>query len=240
MLTSVCLFTRGRGKKGLQGQDHQSSRNISTASTTNTKNCFMQMPGTTSKADADHQHEPATTTAEKVRLFEATAELAKLRAGLHSKEQEKATMHMQLQQQDFTVKKMSSDISRQKSDLRQQADLTLAAKDQQIEQLLTRLQQKESAVQQLYAALQEQQQQQQEAVALSQSKPKQNKLKLIDPEVLARIKGSSSLVAKLEHLPAPLPKPSAAATAAASFSSYLYKGMRQVNCCAAIDLQVGC
>ena len=169
------------------------------------------------------------TTAEKVRLFEATAELAKLRAGLHFKEQEKAVLHMQLQQQDFTVKKMSSDISRQKSDLRQQANLTLAAKDQKIEQLLTRLQQKDFAVQQLYATLQEQRQQQQETRAQRQPGKKQNKLKLLDPEVLAKITGSSSVTPKLEPPSVPVPMMSAAATAAASFVTYLNPGTRQVT-----------
>ena len=169
------------------------------------------------------------TTAEKVRLFEATAELAKLRAGLHTKEQEKAVLHMQLQQQHFAVKKMSSDTSRQKSELRKELKLTLAAKDQQIEQLEDRLQQNESAVQQLYAVLH----QHQEALAQSQSQQKQNKFELLDPDILARIKipPSSGTLSRDGRVGKclPGPKKSAAATAAASFVTHLNKVARQVT-----------
>lgn len=168
-------------------------------------------------------------TAEKVRLFEATAELAKLRAGLHTKEQEKTVMQMQLQQQHFAVKKMSSDVSRQKSDLRKESELTLAAKDQQIEQLESRLQQNESAVQQLYAVLQ----QQQEVLNRNQSEQKQSKIQLPAPEVLAEIKiplgsGSTSRDGP-SGTPLAGPKKSAAAAAAASFVTHLNKAAQQVT-----------
>ena len=167
------------------------------------------------------------TTAQKVRLFGATAELAKLRAGLNTKEQEKAVMQMQLQQQHFAVKKMISDVSRQKSYLRKESEVTLAAKDKQIEQLESRLQQSQSAVQQLYALLQ----QQQEAVRQNQSEQKHNKFQLLDPEVLAKIKiplspGTMSMDGKALAGPK---KRSAAAAAAASFATHLNKAAWQVT-----------
>ena len=169
------------------------------------------------------------STAEKVRLFEATAELAKLRAGLHTQEQDKAVLQMQLQQQHFAVKKMSLDVSRQKSDLRKESELTLAAKDLQIEQLKSRLQQNECAVQQLYAVLQ----QQQEALRQNQSEQKQNKFQLLDPEVLAKIKipassGTMSIDGRGGKAHAG-PKKSAPAAAAASFVTHLNKAARQVT-----------
>ena len=186
----------------------------------------LQASSGSPKGKAEHQDHNSLTTSEKVRLFEATAELAKLRAGLHTKEQEKAVMQLQLQQQQFAVKKMSSDVSRQKSDLCKESELTLAAKDQQIEQLESRLQQNESAVQQLYAVLQLQQ----EAVRQNQPEQKQNKFELLDPEVLAKIKMPSSSGSKSRDGPNGRsnvgPKTSVAAAAAASFVTHLNKAAR--------------
>lgn len=168
------------------------------------------------------------TSAAKVRLFETTAELAKLRAGLDTKEQEKAVLQMHLQQQHFAVKKMSMDLTRQKSNSHKESELMLAAKDQQIEQLGSILQQKESAVQQLYEVLKQQQE------ALTKTKPqseqKQSKFELLDPEVLAKIKISPcSGPVSAERKTLPGPRKSAAAAAAASFVTHLNNAARQVT-----------
>ena len=191
----------------------------------------MQAHVTFPKAKANSDVDSIATTAEKVRLFEATAELAKLRTGLHTKEQEKAVLQLPLQQQDFTVKKMNSDLSRHKLELHRASDMTLAAKDRQIEQLEDRLRQNESAVLQLYGVLQHQQQQ---VAAREQSEKQQHQFKLLDPEVLAKIKGISISVTVNEDDQVGqgkcTPKGSVAAAATASFVTHHNKAAGQVNC----------
>lgn len=189
----------------------------------------MQVAESPPRAKASGHGNTGIATAEKARLFEAAAELAKLRTGLHAREQEKALLEMQLQQQDFTVKKMSLDLSRHKLELHKETDTTLAAKDKQIVQLQERLQQNEAAVLQLYAALQ----QQQDPAVKGLAKQEQNKFKQLDPEVLAKIRGSFSMGMSSRHdlvgRSHSAPKQSAAAAAAASFTTHLNKAAGQVN-----------
>lgn len=107
----------------------------------------------------------------------------------------------------------------------------LAAKDQQIEELGSILQQKESAVQQMYEVLKGQQE------ALTKTKPqpeqKQSKFELLDPKVLAKIKIPPSLGPVSRNAVGGKtlagPKKSAAAAAAASFVTHLNKAARQVT-----------
>jgi len=199
-----------------------------------------QANGSPPKAKAGSQADSVAITADKVHLVEATAEIAKLRSGLHTKEQEKAVLQLQLQQQDFTVKKMSSDLSRHKLDLHKASDMALAAKDRQIEQLEDRLRQNDSAVLQLYGVLQQQQQQ---VAARAQSEKQQNHFKLLDPEVLAKIKGTTAngTVSRDDHMGQGrcTPKGSAAAAAAASFVTHHNKAAGQVNCYTALCRDVG-
>ena len=126
---------------------------------------------------------------------------------------------------------MSADLSRRKElELHKASDMTLAAKDRQIDQLEDRLRQNESAVQQLHAVLQQQQQQ---VDPQGQSEKTQNQFKLLDPVVLAKIKGLSvsGTVGSDYHMgqAGSAPKGSAAAAATASFVTHHNKAAGQVK-----------